>query len=330
MKPSVCSGLAGLATSLVLGLCLGTQARAGGVGMAEPAAAAAVSPMPQPASGRIERLTHFPSRHVAARHVDVWLPPGYSPARRHQVLYMQDGQMLFDARTTWNRQAWRADVALSRLMQAGRVPPTLIVGIWNHGPQRYAEYYPEKFLALAPEPVRRDYVERAADGRMQSDAYLRFLVEELKPAIDSRYATVSGPEGSFVMGSSMGGLISLYALCEYPEVFGGAAGLSTHWVGRPTAWGLARVRNAALPLAAMNYLASRLPAAGRHRVYVDRGSDALDSLYAPALALVAEVLRDRGYTDADAMTRVFEGTGHNETDWAARLEPTLAFLLRPR
>ena len=303
-----------------LGLALGLQA----------SAATAEAPLPQPFSGRIERLAGFPSKHVSPRHVDVWLPEGYSPARRYRVVYMQDGQMLFDARTTWNRQAWKVDQALSRLVQAGQVPDALVVGIWNNSPQRYAEYYPEKFLADAPEAVRREYLEKAAHGRLQSDAYLRFLVEELKPAIDARYATVAGPEGTFVMGSSMGGLISLYALCEYPQVFGGAAALSAHWVGIPTAWGLERVRNAALPLAALNYLALRLPPAGRHRFWIDRGTDALDSLYAPALGLVAELLRDRDYTAADAATRIFEGTGHNETDWAARLDAPLAFLLGGR
>ena len=80
--------------------------------------------------------------------------------------------------------------------------------------QRYAEYYPQKMLPLMPEDVRREYVDKAQNGQPQADAYLRFVVEELKPAIDRRYATRSGAESSFVLGSSMGGLISAYALCE--------------------------------------------------------------------------------------------------------------------
>ena len=288
----------------------------------------------QPTTGRIERLENFASRYVAARHVDVWLPDDYDPAkhtsRRYQVLYMQDGQNLFDARIGWAQQSWHADIVVNRLMKAGRIADTIVVGIWNSGAQRYAEYYPEKVLALAPEAVRREYVEQASNGRSQGDAYLRFLVEELKPAIDRRYATRPGPEFTFAMGSSMGGLISIYALCEYPQVFGGAAGLSTHWVGRPTAWGRERVRNAALPLASMTYLIQKLPPAGSHRIYSDHGDDWLDSLYVPAHRLVGEVLRDRGYTPADAMTRVFEGTGHNEPDWSARLEIPLVFLLGKR
>jgi enterochelin esterase-like enzyme len=292
--------------------------------------AAPAQPLPQPATGRIERLAHFASKNVAPRHVDVWLPADYSDTKRYAVLYMQDGQMLYDARTTWNQQAWMADAAVARLVKDGQIPDTIIVGVWNGGDQRYAEYFPQRVLAGAPTTLRHEYVSKAQNGKAQADAYLRFLVEELKPAIDRRFSTKAGPRDTFVAGSSMGGLIALYALCEYPQVFGGAAALSAHWVGVPTAWGPERLRNAALPLAMLNYLALQLPGPGRHRLWVDRGDDALDSLYAPALSLFADLLRDRGYTEADAVTRVFEGTGHNERDWAARLAAPLQFLLAPR
>ena len=284
----------------------------------------------EPTTGRIERIENFASRHVAPRHIDVWLPADYSAAKRYNVLYMHDGQNLFDARLSYSKKSWQADVAVDRLVRAGRISDTIIVGIWNGGEQRYAEYYPQKILALAPDPVRREYVEQASNGKSLADAYLRFIVEELKAAIDLRYSTRPGPDSTFVAGSSMGGLISIYALCEYPQVFGGAAGLSTHWVGWPTAWGRERVRNAALPLAAMPYLSQALPAASRHRVYTDRGDDWLDSLYAPTHRFVGELLRDRGYTSADAMTPVVEGSGHSEADWAARLESVLAFVLASR
>lgn len=290
----------------------------------------AQEPLPQVATGHIERLANFPSQHVAPRHVDVWLPADYSPAKRYQVLYMQDGQNLFDGRHAYGGKPWQADVAVQRAVKSGRLADTIIVGIWNVGAERYAEYYPEKFLAHAPEAARREYVDQASNGRSKADAYLRFVVEELKPAIDLRYATRTGPESTTVIGSSMGGLISLYALAEYPHVFGAAGGLSTHWVGRPTVWGRERVRNAALPLAAMTYLLQKLPLAGMHRLYTDRGDDWLDSLYAPAHRMVAEVLRDRGYTAADSAAPVFDGTGHTEGDWATRLEGILIFLMGPR
>ncbi len=286
--------------------------------------------LPVPATGRIERLENFVSRHVAARHIDVWLPTDFNSAKRYQVLYMHDGQNLFDGRLNWTKKSWQADVAVQRLVKAGRIADTIIIGIWNNGPERYAEYFPEKMLALAPESVRYEYVAEASNGKSKSDAYLRFIVEELKPVIDRKYPTSTVAENTFVIGSSMGGLISIYAMCEYPKMFGGAAGLSTHWVGKPTAWGRERVRNAALPLAAMQYLSQNLPAPGTHRIYTDRGDDWLDSLYAPAHRFAAEVIRERGYGAANAMTPIFDGTGHSEGDWAARLEIVLEFLMGKR
>lgn len=294
------------------------------------AAQAAAAPLPRVASGRVERLADLPSRHVESRPVDVWLPPGYDGSTRHAVLYMHDGQMLYDPGTTWNGQAWLADRAVAAGIAAGRLPPTIVVGIWNRPAERYAEFFPEKALARAPEASRREYVERASNGRSQADAYLRFLVEDLKPAIDRRFATRPGRESTAIAGSSMGGLISLYALCEYPQVFGAVAALSTHWVGKPTAWGLEAAREAALPQALLAYFGDTLPRAGAHRLHIDRGTDALDSLYAPWLERAGALLRQRGYGDADARVQVVEGTGHNERDWSARLGDALAFVMRPR
>jgi enterochelin esterase-like enzyme len=282
--------------------------------------AASAQPLPQVSVGRIERLAAVPSRYADARHVDVWLPAACSTATRCNVLYMHDGQMLFDASTTWNRQAWDVHLTLDRLMREGRIPPTMVVGIWNNGKFRHSEFYPQKALPFLPAPLRERFVAEALQGQPRADAYLRFVVEELKPLIDARFPTNPGREATFVMGSSMGGMISVYAFNEYPQVFGGAAGLSTHWVG---SW----QPNAALPLAAFNHLAAQLrPPEGR-RLYMDHGTTELDAIYAPYQAFVDEIVRDRGYGAADYLSRVFEGTGHNERAWAARLEVPLLFLM---
>ena len=285
------------------------------------------SAMPIPQTGRVERLAPVASRHVDARHVDVWLPDGYSPARRYQVLYMHDGQMLFDANSTWNRQAWNVDVVLTRLMQQGRIPDTLVVGVWNNGPRRHSEYFPQKFLPHLRPEVRERLVRDGLQGQPRADAYLRFLVEELKPLIDARYATRPGPEHTFVMGSSMGGLISVYAMSEYPQIFGGAAGLSTHWIGSHQA-------NADVPVAALAYLRDHLPDPAGHRLYLDRGTAGLDALYGPAQVMVDQLARDHGYREqgepANFMSRVYEGADHNELAWADRLALPLGFLLARR
>lgn len=116
---------------------------------------ARAQPQPEPGTGRIERIEFTAPREVGARPVDVRLPADYSPLRRYQVLYMHDGQNLFDGRHAYGGKSWRADVALSRLVKAGRIADTIIVGVWNAGVERYAEYYPEKALTFAPEDAQR-------------------------------------------------------------------------------------------------------------------------------------------------------------------------------
>ena len=128
-------------------------------------AAAMAQPLPEVAVGRIERLPPIASTFVDARPVDVWLPADYSPAKRYDVLYMHDGQMLFDASKSWNHQAWDVHLAVDRLVKAGRIPDTIVVGIWNNDKLRHSEYFPEKFLPFLPEPLRQAFIDKALQGR---------------------------------------------------------------------------------------------------------------------------------------------------------------------
>ena len=307
--------------STVTGACLGA------VLCLQPACAAAPGgPAPQPSTGSIERIA-VPSIYVDERPVEVWLPSGYAEraraGHRYQVLYMHDGQMLFDPALTWNKQAWRVDVVLDRLMREGRVADTIVVGIWNNDRYRASEYFPQKFLDSMPSAPRASYLRERLENRPQADNYLRFLITELKPAIDQRFATRREAAGTFIMGSSMGGLISVYAFTEYPQVFGGAAGLSTHWVGTFEP-------NASIPLAAFNYLSEKLPKPQGRRLYLDHGTTTLDALYGPYQSFIDQIVRERGYTDADYMSRVYQGAAHSETAWSDRLEVPLLFLLGKR
>ena len=284
--------------------------------------AEAVAPLPRVTAGRLERLADFPSRYIAPRHVDIWLPPGYDGARRHAVLYMHDGQMLFDPATTWNHQAWRVDAVAAPLIAAGVLRDFIVVGPWNGGASRHAEFYPQGFLDHLEPPALRDrFVKEALQGRPRADDYLRFLIEELKPAIDARYATRSGREDTCVMGSSMGGLISLYALLSHPEVFGAAAALSTHWIGTYE-------RNPELPAAALAWLRGHLPAdPGRVRLYMDRGTTELDALYDRSQPLVDALLAERGFGEPGWVSKVYPDKGHNEVAWSERLPIPLRFLM---
>lgn len=274
--------------------------------------------------GRLERWSAFPSRFVPARPVEVWLPPAYDGRRPHAVLYMHDGQMLFDARSTWNGQAWCVDQIAAPLIAAGELRDFIVVGIWNRPEHRHAEFFPQAYAeALRDSPVAQRYRAERLKSEPLSDAYLRFIVEELKPAVDARYATERGRDATFLMGSSMGGMISVYGLCEYPQVFSAAAALSTHWIG-------GHERNADIPAAAQAYLRRKLPPPGLCRLYMDRGTLELDALYDQAQAQVDALMLELGHKPPLVVSQVFEGQGHNERAWSSRLAQPLRFLLEHR
>ena len=306
-------------------LCLSLALSCAVPALAQPPAPSAAAPaVARVAVGRLERLALPPSRFIAPRPVEVWLPEGYAEkaraGKRFQVLYMHDGQMLFDPGTTWNKTAWNVHETLARLMREGKVDDTIVVGVFNVDGKRYIEYFPQKFLDEMTPALRAAYLRENLKGEPRADDYLRFLVQELKPFVDAHYATRRDAAGTFVMGSSMGGLISVYAMSEYPQVFGGAAGLSTHWPGM-------HKPNATVPVAAFNYLNRKLPAPQGHKLYQDHGGVGLDALYAPYQVLVDQIVRDRGYTDANYLSKVYPRDDHNEKAWAARLELPLVFLL---
>ena len=269
-----------------------------------------------PASaGRLETLPRVASRWVPARRIDVWLPPGYDTAggARFPVVYLHDGQNVFDPNTGFGGAAWEVDQALCRLLQTGRTRGAIVVGVWNAGMERYAEYMPQKAVRRGPVTVVAGNPALPVEA-IRSDAYLRFLVEEVKPLIDRTYRTQPDRAHTSVMGSSMGGLISAYAVVEYPEVFGGAACVSTHW---PAGDGVV-----------IDYLAKHLPKPGTHKFYFDYGTATLDAGYEPYQLRMDAAMRAAGYTEGrDWITQKFPGAEHSEKSWRERAEIPLRFLL---
>ena len=282
------------------------------------------------ASGRVQRLENFNSRYVASRNVDIWLPAGYSAGKKYAVLYMHDGQMLFDSTSNWNHQEWCVDETAGMLMKKKKIRACIVIGIWNNGKLRHSEYFPQKPLESLTKSQQdsvysstRNGKEALFNGEVQSDNYLRFIVKELKPFIDSAFSTYKDRSNTFIAGSSMGGLISIYAICEYPEVFGGAACLSTHWPVTLT------LEKNPVPAAFMNYLKSHLPDPSVHKIYFDHGDQTLDSLYKPFQRQADAIMKERGYTSKNWMSREFPGENHSEKAWAKRLAIPLKFLMKP-
>jgi enterochelin esterase-like enzyme len=255
--------------------------------------------------------------------VTVWLPPGYQTStERYPVLYMHDGQNLFDAAgraTSWNRHTWGVDAVAAELIAAGKIPPVIIVGVDHKGPERARQYYPQAAFDRL-EPALKQQVMSVPP---YSDAYLRFLVKELKPVVDGRFRTRSDRASTFVMGSSMGGLISLYAFAEYPKTFGGAGCLSTHWV-----MAVASPSAPAEPLfsAYESYLRDKDLKPGR--LWLDHGTVGLDSAYGPYQARIDTLLVTKGWRQGvNFVSRSYPGADHSEDAWRARLGESLIFLL---
>lgn len=281
-----------------------------------PSPASTAAPLPG-ITGELRTPPTLESRYVADRRVDIWLPPGYAtdPGRRYPVLYVQDGQNLFDPETAYGGIDWGIDEAMTRLIAVGAVRPAIVVGIWN-SPLRFHEYMPQQAVTAESVSTGVPQVPPQRRGDLRSDAYLRYLVDELKPAIDRGYRTRRGRADTFVMGSSMGGLVSLYAVGRYPDVFGGAAAVSTHW---PAADG-----------AMVDWFARHLPDPRTHRLYFDHGTETLDAGYAPYQQRMDAALRRAGWREGDAWTsRIFPGAAHDERAWRARVDAPLRFLLRP-
>lgn len=275
----------------------------------------------KPSSGQVDEYLSFPSGYVSDRDVFVWLPDGYSKENKYDVLYMHDGQMLFDSTCTWNKQEWMADEVAAKLISQKLVRPFIIVGA-SSSDTRYQDYFPEKITDYFPEGLPFP----APKDSLYADEYLRFLVEELKPFIDSVYSTNAGTEHTFVAGSSMGGLISLYAICEYPEVFGGAACISTH---------TPLVLSSSMDTVAANayfgaferYLADNLPEANTRYIYMDRGDATLDAYYPPYQDALDRLMVKEGWRGPYWVSETFPGAAHMERDWAARLHVPFVFLL---
>jgi hypothetical protein len=295
-----------------------------GVLLAAPAAASVTA-------GRLMDLGTVESRFAEPRRVTVWLPSSYRRGGpRHAVLYMHDGQNLFDTATGYGGMEWKVDETLDRLIRREEVRATIVVGIWNT-PKRLRDYVPAKPFRHLPTSYI-DRVRKLYGGDPLSDGYLSFIVRELKPRIDREFRVHSDRSNTAIMGSSMGALISLYAISEYPQLFGGAGMVSTHWPLMMPAEGdtLSDGDFQTVSRAFERYLAPALPSARTHKLYFDHGSETLDRHYSRYQRRVDSVVRRRGYRlGVNWISRNFPGHKHNEVSWASRLGVPLRFLLPP-
>ena len=281
----------------------------------------------QVVNGKIIEYKNFSSKYVDARNITIWLPDGYDSLKKYPVLYMHDGQMLFDSTTTWNKQEWKIDETSTSLIKDNKIKPFIVVGIWNNGNQRRFEYMPQKPFSQLPKETQLSIRKQLMDNKeiepfkMKADDYLKFIVKELKPFVDSHFSSLPNQENTFIGGSSFGGMISWYALCEYPKLFGGAICISTHWPGM-----FPGSINPKLPEAFFAYLNKKIPSPNNHKIYFDYGTETLDAYYEPYQLKVDKIIERKGYKEGNWMSLKFTGEDHSEKAWAKRMDYPLQFI----
>ena len=282
------------------------------------------SQAPQVTLGKLTYTKSFKSKIIDSRPIAIWTSPNFDPNKEHITLYMHDGQMLFDANTTWNQQEWEVDEHLSHLISENHTPAFVVVGIYNNGPKRHSEYFPQKPFENLPlffqdsiyKETLRGPQQPLFNGKIYSDDYLRFIVTELKPFVEDLYGKTE-PQHTWIGGASMGGLISWYALNEYPEVFGKALCFSTHW---PGVWPQDDPKKKVLN-AFLDYQKNHLSQENQHW-YFDHGDQTLDQYYLPYQLAMNEAMNKTAIHYLS-----YPGTDHSEKSWSAHFEKAIKLLL---
>jgi len=242
----------------------------------------------------------FPSRFLRNwRDLIVYLPPEYheQAQRRFPVLFLHDGQNLFDGATSFiPGMDWHVGQTADYCIQAGLVEPLLIVGIYNAGKQRLGEYTPTRMPKL---------------GGGRANRYAKFLLEEVRPFLLGNYRVLSGAENTGIGGSSLGGLVSLYLGLRLPHVFGKIAALS------PSVWWNQRV---------ILRFADAAPVDPLPRIWLDIGTREGGRIVED-VERFRDILLGKGWRlDRDLHYQRVEGAEHNEAAWARRVAPFLQFL----
>ncbi len=280
----------------------------------------------QLASGHLYRIDNFDSKYVSSRNIDVWKPEDFDTNKAYRILWMHDGQMLFDENKTWNGQEWGIDENLSRLRKKADIPQTLVVATWNVDENRHANYFPQKPFdrldSLSKNKLisyHQDNSDRLFKQKPNGDEYLKFLIDEVKPLVEKSFDVKIKKSNTTIGGASMGGLISFYAVTEYPETFGNAICMSTHWPG-----GLSFEENP-FPQAFFDYLEDQLTKLNEHKFYFDFGTRTLDVLYPPYQQPVNELFENKGFDTSNFRNIKFEGHAHKEKYWRKRIGDAIQF-----
>lgn len=280
-------------------------------------------------NGQFIEWEAIPADGLPDQRTSIWLPPEYAaqPGRRFPVLYMWDGQNLFDPAKTHYGKAWMVQDVLSAMVASGTAQPHIVVGIWSPpGKDRYRHYLPQFAGDNAGGEVAANIAEMAG-GPIASQRQLDWVADTLKLRIDAKFRTQSATKNTTVIGSSMGGIMSCYAIAARADIFGRASCISAHFALVDPE--LAPANEAQIVGLWADYLGADLgPPKGR-RVWMDHGTETLDSYYAPWQKMVSADFAASGWQEGtDFIARTYEGAAHDENSWRARLPEILEWLWR--
>jgi len=276
--------------------------------------------------GNLNRISNFESEFIESRRVDIWTPNNSSGP--YKVLFMHDGQMLFQGDSTWNGQEWGVDESLDSLYQSGQIEDLMVVGIWNIYEHRHRNYFPQAAFESLNQKTQDSLLQLIRPGQEKdlysappnSDDYLKFIFRELLPYLDKNFEI--DKDELYMMGSSMGGLISMYAAMEYSKKLKAVACLSTHWPG------VFENENNPIPDAFIEYMSAHQREAKRTKWYFDRGDATLDALYPEHQNRVDSLYKSWDLEETQFKSLVFPGDPHEETAWRQRFPSALLFLLK--
>jgi predicted alpha/beta superfamily hydrolase len=259
-------------------------------------------------TGNIRRHPAFPSQVLGNRRdVLVYLPPGYRrwSRRRYPVLYMHDGQNIFDAATSFAGIEWGVDETAQRLIRQKLIEPLMIVAVANMGEDRIHEYAPTAGVIDAE-------AKRTKRSRGLARVYGQFLMEELKPYIDKRYRTRREAEFTGLGGSSLGGLVTLAMGILFPEVFTRLIVMS------PSIW---------WDDFAVYRLVDMIEQKPPLKIWLDTGT--AEPGWEQARELRDRLIEKDWRPDVDLSYLEVKGADHSEAAWGARVDPALRFLFPP-
>lgn len=260
-------------------------------------------------SGEVSRV------EIEGRTVDYWIPKGVP----QHLLIAHDGQNVFDGKTsTHRRSTWEMAQSAIRVSEHLGINPPAIIAIWHGGSKqdehgRAKDLSPQRFFQ-EDVVVNSVNVVKADLAHLRGDQYLNLIFDQIVPEILSAYELEIPVSNRAMIGSSMGGLSTLYAGIQRPEQMGALLALSPHW----TIGGNRLVERTV----------EELPKPGTHKIWMSRGTKSIDADYKPFQELADRLMKEKGYRIGhDFLTKVYEKSSHNERSWASYLDQVMKFWL---